>query len=108
MPPWLILHCFEEAHQPAGTSASAVVEQARWNKAYLDPTWRRTRFNDLPNGLLVETARLLLPGTALDMHMGEGRNALHLVALGWQVTGVDVADQALAYTQGVSVVSGAT
>ena len=83
-------------NQPA-PSASAIVEQARWNKAFLDPNWRRIRFNALPNGLLVETAHPLLPGTALDMHMGEGRNALHLAALGWQVTGVDVADQALAY-----------
>ncbi|MBG8555115.1 class I SAM-dependent methyltransferase [Hymenobacter guriensis] len=80
-------------------SVSAVVEKERWNRAYLDPTWRSTRFNGMPNGLLMETARCLRPGTALDMHMGEGRNALHLAALGWQVTGVDVADQALDYAQ---------
>ena len=74
-------------------------EQARWNSAYGDPVWRRTRFNARPNGLLVETARRLPPGTALDMHMGEGRNALHLAALGWQVTGVDLADHALRQAQ---------
>ena len=73
------------------------MEQARWNRAYRDPVWRRTRFNARPNELLVETVRLLLPGRALDVHMGEGRNALHLAALGWQVTGVDVAEQGLAY-----------
>ena len=31
--------------------------------------------------------------------MGEGRNAIYLAQQGWQVTGVDVADQALAYAQ---------
>lgn len=75
----------------------AAVEQERWNRAYLDAVWRSTRFNAFPNGLLVETVHLLPPGSALDMHMGEGRNALHLAALGWQVTGVDVADQGLVY-----------
>ena len=73
------------------------MEQARWNRAYRDPVWRRTRFNARPNALLVETVRFRPPGRALDVHMGEGRNALHLAALGWQVTGVDVAEQGLAY-----------
>jgi SAM-dependent methyltransferase len=43
--------------------------------------------------------RKLKPGTALDADMGEGRNAICLAQQGWQVTGVDVAEKALAYAQ---------
>ena len=44
-----------------------------------------------PSGLLVEN-RALLPagGSALDIAMGSGRNALYLASLGFRVTGVDV------------------
>ena len=74
-------------------------ERQRWNRMLTDSTWRRTRFNTQPNALLVETVRGLPPGTALDVGAGEGRNALYLAQQGWQVTGVDVADQALAFAQ---------
>ena len=39
------------------------------------------------------------PGRALDVGMGEGRNALYLAKLGWDVTGFDPADQAVALAQ---------
>nr|WP_262905338.1 methyltransferase domain-containing protein [Hymenobacter nitidus] len=48
---------------------------------------------------MVEAVRRLRPGAALDINMGEGRNALHLAQLGWQVTGIDLADQALAFAR---------
>jgi len=44
---------------------------------------------DLPSPLLVETARTLKPGRALDLACGKGRNALWLAERGWQVTAVD-------------------
>lgn len=91
-------HPSASASQPA-LEAEVVAERTRWNHAYLDPVWRNTRFNAAPNGLLVETVRLLPPGDALDVHMGEGRNALHLASRGWQVTGVDMADQGVAYAR---------
>jgi SAM-dependent methyltransferase len=47
------------------------------------------RFNTEPNALLVEAVRDLKPGRALDVHMGQGRNALFLASKGWQVTGFD-------------------
>ncbi len=47
------------------------------------------RFNAEPNALLVEAARDLQPGRALDVHMGQGRNAVFLASKGWQVTGFD-------------------
>lgn len=74
-------------------------EQDRWNYFLLDDHWRRTRFNPAPNTLLADTVRDLPPGMALDINMGEGRNALLLAEKGWQVTGVDYAEQALEYAQ---------
>jgi 2-polyprenyl-3-methyl-5-hydroxy-6-metoxy-1,4-benzoquinol methylase len=74
-------------------------ERGRWNHFLLDDTWRRTRFNPQPNTLLVEAVSKRLTGTALDINMGEGRNALYLAQQGWAVTGVDVAEQALAFAQ---------
>ena len=39
-----------------------------------------------PNVFLVEEVRDLPPGRALDLACGEGRNAVWLARLGWQVT----------------------
>ena len=47
------------------------------------------RFNTKPNLLLVEAVRGLKPGRALDIHMGQGRNAIFLASEGWEVTGFD-------------------
>ena len=47
-------------------------------------------FNPEPNGFLVDVTKGLTPGAALDVGMGQGRNALHLAKLGWTVTGFDV------------------
>ena len=81
-------------------------ERQRWNQAFTDPNWRSTRFNAQPNALLVRTASALPPGTALDVGMGDGRNALYLARLGWQVTGIDVADAALALAQHQAAAAG--
>ncbi len=48
------------------------------------------RFNARPNGFLVEAVEQLTPGRALDVGMGQGRNAIHLARRGWTVTGFDV------------------
>lgn len=48
------------------------------------------RFNPEPNRLLVEAAAMRPPGQALDVGMGQGRNAIYLARRGWQVTGFDV------------------
>lgn len=42
-----------------------------------------------PNPLVIETARRLKPGRALDLACGTGRNALWLASNGWSVTAVD-------------------
>jgi SAM-dependent methyltransferase len=48
-----------------------------------------------PDPTLVEVARGLEPGRALDLGTGDGRNALWLAANGWLVTGVDFSRVAL-------------
>jgi len=44
---------------------------------------------ETPSPLVVEFARPLTPGSALDLTCGPGRNAIHLAKHGWRVTAVD-------------------
>lgn len=62
-----------------------------WNEIYRNGLG----FLREPNRLLVETVKGKKPGTALDVAMGQGRNALHLAAQGWKVTGIDISDEGL-------------
>ena len=45
--------------------------------------------------MLVETVEGIKPGKALDEVMDEGRNAVYLAQKGWDVTGFDIAKEAL-------------
>lgn len=58
------------------------------------PDFRRT-----PNRLLTEVVAGVRPGTALDIAMGQGRNAVFLATLGWEVTGIDVSPQGIAVAE---------
>lgn len=49
-----------------------------------------------PNRFLVAEVSDLPPGRALDVACGEGQNAIWLATLGWDVTGVDYSDVAIA------------
>jgi len=49
-----------------------------------------------PNAFLTRMVSDRKPGRALDIGMGQGRNALWLAARGWDVTGIDVSDEGLA------------
>jgi ubiquinone/menaquinone biosynthesis C-methylase UbiE len=64
-------------------------ETATWNQIYN----HATGFEHAPNKLLVQWAAQHPPGTAVDVTMGQGRNALALAASGWRVTGVDLSDE---------------
>lgn len=46
-----------------------------------------------PNAFLAGMIRGRTPGTALDVGMGQGRNAIFLAEQGWQVTGFDISAQ---------------
>ena len=66
----------------------------RWNRSLIDDT--SFSFNKEANNLLVQTTSALEPGKALCVAMGQGRNALYLARNGWDVTGFDLADRAVA------------
>jgi SAM-dependent methyltransferase len=69
------------------------LEIERWNRILTNP---KPTFNTEPNAFLVQIAKSRKPGTALDVGMGQGRNAIYLAQQGWTVTGFDPADQAVA------------
>jgi len=71
-------------------------EVERWNRIL---TAEKPAFNVKPNDFLVQMAKDRKPGTALDVGMGQGRNALWLAQQGWTVTGFDPADKAVALAQ---------
>ncbi len=68
-------------------------EVERWNRIL---TAEKPRFNTKPNAFLVEMASARKPGTALDVGMGQGRNTIWLAQQGWDVTGFDPAEKAVA------------
>jgi SAM-dependent methyltransferase len=72
----------------------AAAQKARefWNKEYAEGKALREKE---PSALLVDAIRGRKPGTALDLGMGQGRNAVFLAAQGWKVTGVDLSDVAV-------------
>jgi SAM-dependent methyltransferase len=72
------------------------LERDFWNRFF---TVDKPAFNTAPNSFLVSVAERRRPGRALDVGMGEGRNALYLAKLGWDVTGFDPADKAVALAQ---------
>jgi SAM-dependent methyltransferase len=69
------------------------LEAERWNRVL---TAEKPTFNTNPNAFLVEVASGRAPGNALDVGMGQGRNAIWLAQHGWNVTGFDPADKAVA------------
>ena len=68
-------------------------EIERWNRTL---TSNSPRINWKPNGFLVEMVKDRKPGRALDVGMGQGRNALWLAQQGWNTTGYDPAERAVA------------
>ena len=68
------------------------LEIDRWNRIL---TADHPTFNTQPNAFLVEMVNGRSKGRALDVGMGQGRNALYLAEQGWDVTGFDPAEQAV-------------
>lgn len=74
----------------------ARAEIQRWNRILTSDT---PKFNTKPNDFLVQMAHGRKPGTALDVGMGQGRNAIWLAQQGWQVSGFDPAEKAVALAE---------
>jgi len=66
-------------------------ERDVWNDTYR----QSVGFEHEPNRLLVDTVKGKTPGRALDVMMGQGRNAIYLASQGWKVTGVDISDEGI-------------
>ena len=81
------------------------LEIDRWNRILTSPT---PGFNVKPNAFLVEMVRGVTPGQALDVGMGQGRNAIYLAQQGWTVTGFDPADKAVAAAEQAAKNTGVT
>jgi SAM-dependent methyltransferase len=71
----------------------ARAEVERWNRIL---TADKPRFNTRPNAFLVDMVKDRKSGTALDVGMGQGRNSIWLAQQGWDVTGFDPAEKAVA------------
>jgi SAM-dependent methyltransferase len=69
------------------------VKRDDWNRRYAESELLWTA---QPNRFLVAEVADLPPGRALDLACGEGRSAVWLAEQGWQATGVDFSDVALA------------
>lgn len=76
------------------TQAQSPAARARdfWNKEFAEG---KVLLHKGPSALLVAAIKGRKPGTALDIGMGQGRNAIYLAELGWTVTGVDLSDVAI-------------
>ncbi len=69
------------------------LDAQHWNDYFAA---KNPAFNPHPNAFLIEMVKGRPPGKALDVAMGEGRNSLWLAQQGWEVTGFDIADKAVA------------
>lgn len=73
-------------------SQSQPNQQKIWDDVYsaADPIYNR-----YPNRFLAEIAEKAKPGRALDIGIGQGRNAIYLASLGWNVTGIDISEKGI-------------
>ena len=76
-----------------------MAEAERWDRVYAQ---ERHLFRAEANALLMETACAMTPGRALDVGMGQGRNALWLAEQGWEVTGLDVSGEGVKQARAVA------
>lgn len=65
-------------------------------------------FDTNPNAFLMSMIKGRHPGKALDVGMGQGRNAIWLAGQGWDVTGFDPADKAVALANELAKKAGVT
>jgi SAM-dependent methyltransferase len=81
------------------------MDAATWDAQYAshDLVW-----GSEPNRFVAAELEGLPPGRALDVACGEGRNAIWLATLGWQVTGVDFSAAAIDRAQRLAADAGVT
>jgi 2-polyprenyl-3-methyl-5-hydroxy-6-metoxy-1,4-benzoquinol methylase len=67
-------------------------QKERWNKVFAGSV---IPFNRQPNAFLLKSVQGKIPGTALEIGMGQGRNTIAIARLGWDVTGIDISDEGI-------------
>jgi SAM-dependent methyltransferase len=97
-------HVFgQKTPAPAAKGRIISGSKEQWDESFRDPAIRRTE----PDQVLVSAIADRKPGSAIDLGMGQGRNALYLAEKGWRTTGVDFSEVAVsdaraeAHTRGV-------
>jgi SAM-dependent methyltransferase len=87
----------EEATRQFGVVKRLISVRADWWPLMFDRIYTsdRPNFSQNPSTVLVEAIEGVTPGRALDVAMGQGRNALFLAQRGWAVTGFDVSNEGL-------------
>ncbi|CAN3131042.1 class I SAM-dependent methyltransferase [Mycobacterium sp. smrl_JER01] len=76
-----------------GSPDSAAALSAEWDGRYTDLADQIP--DSAPDAVLIQVARQLAPGTALDIGCGLGSDAIWLATQGWNATGLDVSQVAL-------------
>ena len=99
-----------EANRQAAVVRRLMAERGDWWPLLFDKVYASDRpsFSQNPSALLVEAVEGRPPGRALDIAMGQGRNALFLAQRGWSVTGFDVSEKGLAVARANASKSGVT
>jgi 2-polyprenyl-3-methyl-5-hydroxy-6-metoxy-1,4-benzoquinol methylase len=87
----------EEATRQFGVVKRLISIRGDWWPLMFDRIYASDRpsFSQNPSTVLVEAIEGLKPGRALDVAMGQGRNALFLAQRGWTVTGFDISNEGL-------------
>jgi SAM-dependent methyltransferase len=86
-----------EANRQTAVVRRLMAERGDWWSLLFDKVYASDRpsFSQDPSALLVEAVESRPPGRALDVAMGQGRNALFLAQRGWSVTGFDISETGL-------------
>ncbi len=87
----------DEATRQFGVIKRLISIRADWWPLMFDRIYAsdRPNFSQNPSTVLVEAIEGVKPGRALDVAMGQGRNALFLAQRGWTVTGFDISNEGL-------------
>ena len=87
----------EEATRQFGVVKQLISVRSDWWPLMFDRIYASDRpsFSQNPSTVLVEAIEGVKPGRALDIAMGQGRNALFLAQRGWEVTGFDISNEGL-------------
>lgn len=113
-----VLAAYRVHLEEQGVAEEEIAQQIAWlaegGESFEVEMWNRVltsdepRFNTEPNAFLVRMIQGREPGRALDVGMGQGRNAIWLAREGWQVSGFDPADKAVALANELAAKAGVT